>query len=187
MMNKSVRVPQELLEKIDLYVYEKKYYATRADFILAGVRQLVYTYAQKKREVAEQVNVQVTKEVIEEIFRSVTRVYLEAFDFHKGESTQISFRIPEGLDNQVSSLLRREYGFNKKADFPRAGIMCLIAHLGEVDDILSDTNKFMEDQLKIREDIYKIVMEGMKNNLSGQEIITGALQKLTAEHDKTKK
>ena len=187
MLNKSVRVPKELLDKIDHYVYEKKYYATRADFIQSGVRQLIYTYAQKKREVAEQAPVPVTKDVIEQIFTSITMLFLEAFDKHDGETTQITFRIPEGLDNHINLLLRREYGFDKKADFPRAGIMCLISHLGDVDDILMDTEKFMEEQAKIREDIYQIVMEGMKKNLSGQDILKDAFQKLTSEHGKAKK
>ncbi len=172
---------------IDQYVFEKRYYSTRADFVQSGVRQLIYTYAQKKRDVMEQLNTEVTKDAIEEIFTSITKIYLESFEKLHGKSTQINFRIPEGLDIQTDLLLRCEYGYRKKADFPRAGIMCLLAHLNEVEDILMNTEKFMIEQQKLREQIYQVVMEGMKNNLSGQEIISDALRTLTPDSGNEKK
>jgi Arc/MetJ-type ribon-helix-helix transcriptional regulator len=182
MLNKSVRIPKRMLNEIDGYVGEDKFYSSRTDFVLSGMRQLVYTYAQKKREMLERYNMPLTNVVIEQTFSSITKLYLDSFDRYDGETTQVNVRTPGGLWNQISLLLKREYGYEKLADFPRAAVMCLLIHLKDTDDILNETEKFMEEQNKLRQDIYQIVMEGLKNNLSGPEIINDTYQKMMAKH-----
>ena len=181
MLNKSVRVPQELLDKIDEYVYVKQYYSTRTDFFLSSMRQLVATYAQKKKEVMEQYKTPSTKDVIEQTFRSITELYLRSFKRYSGETTQINLNTPEGLWNQIEKLLKREYGYERKADFPRASIMCLLFHLDEVESILDDTEKFMQEQMQLRAEIYKYVQEGLEKNMSPADIINTTFDKMVAK------
>ena len=59
--------------------------------------------------------------------------------------------------------------------------MCLLFHLDEVESILDDTEKFMQEQMQLRAEIYKYVQEGLEKNMSPADIINTTFDKMVAK------
>ena len=184
MKQRTVRIPENLSRKIDELVTVDHLYSTKADFILSSIRYTLILYAQKKKEIVEDYpDIPLTNGLIDQTYSAITNTYLTTYDLYTGDPVQINVRIPDGLDDRISHLTKVQYGFNKKADFIKVSIICLLTTVRETEDIFNDIEKMMKDQEALMEEIYANVMKGMSQKKSGPEIIRDTLNNVLKNND----
>ena len=178
MITRTIKIPKTLDDKIVERVKSKDY-STKTDFVLHAMRETLIAYANKKKELIKSLQGNpVTDELVNEVYSRVTETFLRGFDEHTGELIQINVRVPDGLDERITFLVKPEYGLKRKADFIRASIMCLLMTLTEVDDIFEDAEKFAIRQKQLTEMINKIVIKGLSEGKKSDEILKEAFNQL---------
>ena len=184
MPQRSVRIPTNLDKKIEELVDVDKLYSSKADFVLSSMRYTLILYAQKKKEIAEKYpGVPLSEQLVNMTYSGITSVFLTAYNMYEGEPVQINVRVPDGLENRISQLMLMNYGFNKRADFIKVSIMCMLSTIREIDDIFDDIEKMRVDQETLREKIYEEVIKGLSQKKSGPDIIQDTIDKLLKNKD----
>ncbi len=171
MITRTIKIPEALIEKIDAFVRSNNY-STRTDFVLHAMREALIVYANKKKELIEKSQgASVSDKAVNDLYSNLTSTYLRGFDEYDGKLIQINVRVPEGLDEKISLLIKPEYGFKKKADFIRVSIMCLLSTLGEVDDIFLDAEKYAARQKQMTELINKTLIQSLSEGKNVDDIL----------------
>ena len=171
MITRTIKIPEALIKKIDAFV-ESNNYSTRTDFVLHAMREALIVYANQKKELIEKSKgAPITEKSVNELYSNLTATYLRGFDEHDGKPIQINVRVPDGLDEKISILIKPEYGFKKKADFIRVSIMSLLSILGEVDEIFMDAEKYAARQKQMTELVNKVLMQGLSEGKKVDDIL----------------
>ena len=178
MITRTIKIPKSLVDKIDALIRSNEY-STRTDFVLHAMRETLIVYANKKKELIEKSGDVLNGEtLVSSLYSTITDTYLRGFNEYDGQLIQINVRVPDGLDDKITFLIKPEYGFKKKADYIRASIMCLISILGDVEEIFADAEKFAARQKQLSEMLNKIVLQGLNEGKKMDEIVKDAFDQL---------
>ncbi len=93
----NIRLPKELVDKIDLCIETDKLYTTRPDFMIESLRSL-FTWIISTRIIDwEEEQAELVNRMRMYHMRSVVELLLDEFREYKGEPIQIVLRVPRGL------------------------------------------------------------------------------------------
>lgn len=177
----SVRLPKDLVDKIDDQIDTKCYFSTRPDFVLFAMKSTAMIMAEKYRKMLDMINNDEIMKYIKGQEKLLTaRVGDVIIDNYKrdyvGEPIQIMIRIPDGLNKIIDEFIIRIGYVSNKLDFIRMSIICTLESLNEMELIMQNAEEYTKQVKKTQDDLIKSVSE---NIIKGQN--PGDVLKMTID------
>ena len=158
----SVRLPQGIVDAIDLQIKEKEYFSTRPDFVLFAMKSTAMIMADRYRKMLEMIDGNESmrymkgqeKLLVSRVGESLLEVFNGRFG---GDPVQIMIRIPEGLNRIIEDFVIRIGYVTNKLDYIRLSIVCTLESLDEMEQIMAGAEEYTRNVKKAQEDLIRAV------------------------------
>jgi len=181
----SMRVPQELVDRIDAAIEEYGHHTTRPDFIVDGMRSLLSGLLQFRLLVMEALRknsdeIEMAMITVQNSFKLSFEDRLSEFENYGGEQVQVMVRIPAGLEKDIMSFNDSFKPYRNRMEFMRLAIIHELDHL-ENDRMLlnSPSEAFIRRQNLVKRTVedmrelsksgdYAYIIRGLSNNIESR-------------------
>ena len=172
----SVRLPQGIVDAIDLQIREKEYFSTRPDFVLFAMKSTAMTMAERYRKMLEMIDSNDSmrymkgqeKLLTSRVGESLLKIFSERFG---GDPVQIMIRIPEGLNRIIEDFVIRIGYVSNKLDYIRLSIVCTLESLGEMEQIMAGAEEYTRNVKKAQDDLIKAVAGDLLGGKGSVDVI----------------
>ncbi len=194
-MEKSVavtmRIPQDLVNRIDDAIDEYGHHSTRPDFIVDGMRTLFSTMMQLRLNIGKLImkdeNMsEVTSLLMQNAFKTTLEKMHSEFESYGGNMVQVMVRVPAGLNRDIVTFEDPFKPFRNRMEFMRMSIINELDLLPKEKSLLENPSDVLGGQeiLKKAVDEMKQIMESglfaemmQKYSATAEKRITGGSPK----------
>ncbi|MBO7351529.1 MAG: hypothetical protein J6U12_01235 [Candidatus Methanomethylophilaceae archaeon] len=183
----SVRLPKDLVDRIDAQIDTKLYFSTRPEFVLFAMKSTAMIMAEKYRKMLEMVNDNEIMRYIKGQEKLLTaRVGDAILEKYKknycGDPVQIMIRIPEGLNKIIDEFIIRIGYVTNKLDYIRMSILCTLESLNEMERIMQNAEAYTNEVKKTQDDLIRVVAENLIKGNDPGDILKMTVNARMSDH-----
>ena len=178
----SIRLPGELVEKIDHYIELLGHFQTRPAYIVNSMEVLFRSFVGSRLKVDAEIEklretAPIDSEVIRDITRRLVSGYMEKYEVYGGENIQILLRVPCGLSKDIDDYANVLGFYSKKSDFIR---MAVINQISADESFVGLLSRVKDHKVQQRRSSDEIVQAVLQNISKDQESINGMVSFINA-------
>ena len=165
----SIRLPGELVEKIDYYIGLLGYFQTRPAYIVNSMEVLFRSFVGSRLKVDAEIEklretAPVDSDVIRDITRTLVSRYMEKYEVYSGDNIQILLRVPCGLLKDIDDYADVLGFYSKKSDFIRMAVINQISADESFVELLSRVKDHKVQQTRSSDEIVRTVLQNISKD-----------------------
>lgn len=185
----SIRLPSELIERIDYYIDQLGHIQTRPAYIVNAMDNLFKSFVESRLKIDAELEklmetTPIDSEVIKDITQTLVKGYIEKYEVYNGDSVQILLRVPYGLSKDIEEYSDSLGFYSKKADFIR---MAIINQLSADESFIELLDRVKNQSVQKRRSNDEIVRSVIQNISKNPDSINGMLSFIEAIAKESKK
>lgn len=173
----TIKLPGDLVAKIDNLIETEQYFTSRPEFILFSFRSTVIILVERQLRIRDMIENDKTfamaGEMTKEICGRIGKSTLKKFDGYGGSAVTVMFRLPEGLEKLFDSYIFALGYCDSKVDFVRMSILFTLDNFTIVDKVVEDADRFIsEDERRKEETMKKAIRQAITGSGTGSLLDT---------------
>lgn len=168
----SIRLPSEMLERIDGYIQNPGHFSTRPSYIVNAMENLFRTLVDSRLKIDAEIDeiskiTSIEPNVILNITQTLIDRYMEKYAKFGGEPIQILLRVPSGLIRNIDEYQNVLGFYDKRSDFIRMAVANQIALDESFDESLERVKDHKVQQKRSSDDIIQSVLQKFSTSNEG--------------------
>ncbi len=168
----SIRLPTEMLEKMDDYIQKLGHFSTRPSYIVNSMENLFRTLVDSRLKIDAEIDeiskiTSIEPNVILHITQTLVDRYMEKYAKFGGEPVQILLRVPSGLIRNIDEYQNVLGFYDKRVDFIRMAVANQIALDESFEERLERVKDHKVQQKRSSDDIIQSVLQKFSTSNEG--------------------